>query len=214
MTIDQYFQTLTGFPPRQFQQQAIAFHDFGGRNPGSHLLAHTDYDPVDKAQRDRLKAYEKKYKRPNHAVESAFLSREILKTSLFPLLRDYFNADSEQIRCILHTVIMAAGRHHSAWAAGWKMGDVAKVGRISLHSGAKNAIASSWRSMARFLPKTLPLQPANLSKELYAVTKEFDLNRFDTAQIEYLQLYLLVVRALRLCDQRSVQLHPTKRTVI
>ncbi|MEW6492928.1 MAG: DEAD/DEAH box helicase [Cyanobacteriota bacterium] len=24
MTIDQYFQTLTGFPPRQFQQQAIA----------------------------------------------------------------------------------------------------------------------------------------------------------------------------------------------
>jgi hypothetical protein len=40
------------------------------------------------------------------------------------------------------------------------------------------------------------------------VTKEFDLNRFDTAQIEYLQLYSLVVRALRLCDQRSVQLHP------
>jgi hypothetical protein len=36
-----------------------------------------------------------------------------------------------------------------------------------------------------FLPETLPLQPANLSREVYAVTKEFDLNRFDTAQIEY-----------------------------
>ncbi|HEY9608291.1 CRISPR-associated helicase Cas3' [Allocoleopsis sp.] len=194
--------------------QAIAHSSFNGKNPRSHLLAHTDYNPEDKAQRDRLKAYEKKHKRPNHAVESAFLSREILLASLLPLLRDDFNADSEQIRCILHTVIMAAGRHHSAWAAGWKMGDVAKVGKILLHSGAKNAIASSWRSMARFLPETLHLQSANLSKELYPVTKEFDLNRFDTSQVEYLQLYLLVVRALRLCDQRSVQLHPATRTVI
>jgi hypothetical protein len=194
--------------------QAIAHSSFNGKNPHSHLLAHTDYNPEDKEQRNRLKAYEKKHKRPNHAVESAFLSREILKNSLLPLLRDGFNADSEQISCILHAVIMAAGRHHSAWAGGWKMGDVAKVGKIQLHPEAKKAIASSWRSISRFLPETLPLQPANLSRELYAVTKEFDLNRFDTAQIEYLQLYSLVVRALRLCDQRSVQLRPAKRTVI
>jgi hypothetical protein len=194
--------------------QAITHSSFNGTNPHSHLLAHTDYNPEDKAQRDRLKAYEKKHKRPNHAVESAFLSREILLASLLPVLRDYFNADSEQIRCILHTVIMATGRHHSAWAGGWTMKDVAKVGKIQLHPEAKDAIASSWRSIARFLPDTLPLQPANLSREVYAVTREFDLNRFDTAQIEYLQLYLLVVRALRLCDQRSVQLHPAKRTVI
>ena len=194
--------------------QAIAHSSFKGKNPHSHLLAHTDYNPEDKEQRDRLKAYEKKHKRPNHAVESAFLSREILKNSLLPLLRDGFNADSDQISYILYAVIMAAGRHHSAWAGGWKMGDVAKVGKIQLHPEANNAIASSWRSIARFLPKTLPLPPANLSREAYAVTREFDLNRFDTAQIEYLQLYLLVVRALRLCDQRSVQLQPAKRTVI
>jgi hypothetical protein len=190
--------------------QAIAHSSFNGKNPHSHLLAHTDYNPEDKEQRDRLKAYEKKNKRPNHAVESAFLSREILKTSLFPLLQDCFEADTQQIQYICHTVMMATGRHHSAWAVGWKMGDVAKMGKIQLHPGAKNAIASSWRSIARFLPETLPLQPASLSRELYAVTKEFDLNRFDTAQIEYLQLYSLVVRALRLCDQRSVQL-PDKK---
>ncbi|HBB33099.1 MAG TPA: CRISPR-associated helicase Cas3' [Cyanobacteria bacterium UBA8803] len=194
--------------------QAIAYFSFNGKNPRSHLLAHTDYDPLDKAQRDRLKAYEKKHKRPNHAVESAFLAREILITSLLPLLRDRFNADSEQIKCILHTVMMAAGRHHSAWAAGWKIADVAKVGKIQLHPGAKNAIASSWRSMVRFLPETLPLPPANLSRDVYPVINEFDLNRFDTDQIEYLQLYSLVVRALRLCDQRSVQLPPTRRTLI
>jgi hypothetical protein len=127
-------------------------------------------------------------------------------TSLLPLLRDYFKAEPEQISCILHAVIMAAGRHHSAWAGGWTMKDVAKVGKIQLHPEVKKAIASSWRSMARFLPETLPLLPANLSREVYAVTAEFDLNRFDTARLEYLQLYSLVVRALRLCDQRSVQL--------
>jgi hypothetical protein len=66
------------------------------------------------------------------------------------------------------------------------MGDVAKVGKIQLHPGAKNALTSSWRNISRFLPEALPLQPANLSREVYAVTKEFDLNRFDTAQIEYL----------------------------
>lgn len=194
--------------------QAIAHSSFNGRNPRTHLLAHTDYNPEDKAQRDKLKAYEKKHKRPNHAVESAFVSREILKTSLLPLLRDCFGADSEQIQYICHAVMMAAGRHHSAWAGGWTMKDVAKVGKIQLHPEAKNAIASSWRSIARFLPENLPLPPANLSRELYPVTKEFDLNRFDTAQIEYLQLYSLVVRALRLCDQRSVQLRPVKRTII
>jgi hypothetical protein len=194
--------------------QAIAYSSFNGTNPRSHLLAHTDYNPEDKEQRDRLKAYEKKHKRPNHAVESAFLSREILKASLFPLLQDCFGADTEQIQYICHAVMMATGRHHSAWAAGWKMGDVAKLEKIQLHSGANNAITSSWRSISRFLPETLPLQPANLSRELYAVTKEFDLNRFDTVQVEYLQLYSLVVRALRLCDQRSVQLRPAKRTVI
>jgi hypothetical protein len=193
--------------------QAIAHSSFNGKNPRSHLLAHTDYDPEDKVQRDKLKVHEKKHKRPNHAVESAFLSREILLTSLLPLLRDCFEADREQIQYICHAVMMAAGRHHSAWAAGWKIGDVAKVGKIQLHPEAQKAIASSWRSMARFLPQTLSLQPANLSREVYAVTKEFDLNRFDTAQIEYLQLYSLVVRALRLCDQRSVQLRPAKRTV-
>jgi CRISPR-associated endonuclease/helicase Cas3 len=185
--------------------QAIAYDEFGGRNPGSHLLAHTDYDPDDPVQRERLKAYEQKHRRPNHAVESAFLSREILKVSLLPLLRDHFQADVQQIRAILHTVIMATGRHHSAWAAGWKIGDVAKMKGIQLHPEAQRAIASSWRCMVRFLPQTLPLQPANLSREFYPVTHAFDLNRFDTSQLEYLQLYLLVVRGLRLCDQRSVQ---------
>lgn len=201
--------------------QAIAFEQFQNKsprsNPRSHLLAHTDYDPEDKTTRDsegrtqkqRLIDYEKQYKRPNHAVESAYLAQDILKQSLIPLLRDHFAADDQQMKYICHTVIMAAGRHHSAWASGWDGAATAKIKSIELHPEAKQAIADSWRSMTRFLPQSLPLPKANLSKDVYPIKKDFDLNRFTSDQTEYLQLYLLVVRALRLCDQRSVQLHNT-----
>ncbi|NJL69434.1 MAG: hypothetical protein HC894_27615 [Microcoleus sp. SM1_3_4] len=43
-----------------------------------------------------------------------------------------------------------------------------------------------------------------LSRNFYDV-KNFDLDRFEVDKTEYLQLYSLVVRALRLCDMRSVQ---------
>ncbi|GAA6618082.1 CRISPR-associated helicase Cas3' [Scytonema sp. NUACC26] len=185
--------------------QAIAHSSFQGRNPGTHLLAHTDYNPEDKQQWDALKAYEKKHKRPNHAIESAYLTQEILKKSLFPLLHKYFTTDREQMQCIAYTVIMAAGRHHSAWTSGWDSADVSQVKSIQVHSEATQAIAHCWRSMTRFLPPTLPLPEANLSQNFYKI-RELDFNQFDSDRIEYLQLYLLVVRALRLCDQRSVQL--------
>ena len=68
-------------------------------------------------------------------------------------------------------------------------------------------IARSWQGMTRFLNQSLPLTQANLSKSIYPIKKEFDLNQLNTAdEFEYFHLYLLVVRALRLCDQRSVQL--------
>ncbi len=187
--------------------QAIAHSSFQGHNPKQHLLAHTDYNPEDARQRTAMKDYERKYKRPNHAVESAYLAQDILHQSLVPLLRDYFHADDEQIKNICYTVIMATGRHHSAWTGGWNQSDIAKIKNIQLHSQAQQAIAQSWQGMTRFLNHNLPLTPANLRKSIYPIKKEFDLNQLNTAdEFEYFHLYLLVVRALRLCDQRSVQL--------
>lgn len=52
--------------------QKIAHAKYGGKNPREYLLAHTDYNPDEPEQKTDLKAYEKKNKRPNHAVESAF----------------------------------------------------------------------------------------------------------------------------------------------
>ncbi|MFN6569876.1 CRISPR-associated helicase Cas3' [Dendronalium sp. ChiSLP03b] len=182
---------------------------FQAKDPKTYLLAHTDYNPESQEQKAALKNYEKKHKRPNHAVESAYLAQDILNQSLVPLLQDYFSADKEQIQYIRHTVILAAGRHHSAWAGGWQESDLSTSKTIQLHPQAQEAIAQSWKTMLRYLPPTLFLPPANLSKNIYTVKQKFELNRFTTDQIEYLQLYLLVVRALRLCDQRSVQLHNT-----
>lgn len=186
--------------------QAIAHSTFNGKNPGSHLLAHTDYNPEDRQQKDALKAYEKQHKRPNHAVESAYLAREILMQALVPLLGDRFDASCEDIEYICHALLMAAGRHHSAWAKGWDIDDVSKLKQLQLHSGAQGAIVASWRSMVRFFPQSqwLPATPPTLSKNSYPV-KTFDLSRFENDQLDYLQLYWLVVRALRLCDRRAVQ---------
>ncbi|MEC4811773.1 MAG: hypothetical protein SAK29_00565 [Scytonema sp. PMC 1069.18] len=41
---------------------------------------------------------------------------------------------------------------------------------------------------------------------LHQSKRWFDLNKFKRDEIEFLQLYSLVVRALRLCDRRSFQL--------
>ncbi|NJR18411.1 MAG: CRISPR-associated helicase Cas3 [Calothrix sp. CSU_2_0] len=184
--------------------QKISHSKYTGKNPRKYLLAHTDYNPEDKVQKAELKAYENKNKRPNHAVESAFLAQAILKQSLLPLLRKY-TSDTGTIKDIIYTVIMAAGRHHSAWAEGFKTTDVAKLRQIELCEGYEKAIADSWRCMVRFLPNGDLLSMPSLSKNIYSL-KELDLNKFDRDEVEFLQLYALVVRALRLCDQRSVQL--------
>lgn len=185
--------------------QEIAHQQFQGKNPREYLLAHTDYNPEDEQQKAALKAFEKQNKRPNHAVESAFLSREILKQSLIPLLKESFTEDTEQIKYFCYVVIMAAARHHSAWANGFASSAVAKLKQIELSAESQKVITDSWRVMKRFLPNTLPLAEVNLSKNVYKL-REFELNQFSSDEIEFLQLYSLVVRALRLCDQRAVQL--------
>lgn len=185
--------------------QAIAHQQFGGRDPKAYLLAHTDADPNHTAQQRALRQYERQYRRPPHAVESAFVGREILQRSLVPLLEDRFGADREQVGHIFSAVVMAAGRHHSAWATGDRL-----PSQIILHPETPAILDQVWARLGRYLPRSLPLEPTKLSRLKYE-KKPFELNRFTPDELEYLQLYLLLARALRLCDQRAVQLihaHP------
>lgn len=203
--------------------QAIACQYFQGADPKGQLIAHTDYNPMNqeltdpqgRTQQQRLKDYEKQYSRPNHAVESAFLSTEILKVSLIPVLQTVFQADKEVINGFYTTVRMAAGRHHSAWAKGWRSDDLAKIqresarhGKLHLHEKANEAIAQSWkRLLSKNLAQTLSLspEPPMLSQQVYPV-QEIRLDWFTPDQMDYQQLYWLVVRSLRICDERSVKI--------
>lgn len=180
--------------------QAIAHQQFKGKDPKSHLLAHTDSDPANPAQQQALKSYEKQHRRPPHAVESAFIGREILKRSLLPWLEEHFAADEEQCDCIAHAVILAVGRHHSAWAEGDNLPK-----QIELHPQAQATINRSWDLLMRFLPQTFPLPKANLSKQSYSTQRLSLGDAFTPDRVEFFQLYLLLARSLRLCDQRSVQ---------
>ncbi|MBR8833004.1 MAG: hypothetical protein DSM106950_02905 [Stigonema ocellatum SAG 48.90 = DSM 106950] len=106
------------------------------------------------------------------------MTNYILQQSLAPLLRDHFHADTEKMFGIAYTVMMAAGRHHSAWTKGWENKDIRKVRNIELHPEARCAIASSWRCLVHFLPTTLPTLPEpKLSKNIYPVTTNFKLNK-------------------------------------
>ncbi|PSF37391.1 CRISPR-associated helicase Cas3' [Aphanothece hegewaldii CCALA 016] len=182
--------------------QTIAYNTYHGKDPKSYLLAHTDYNPDDREQKKALKDHEKRNKRPNHAVEGAFIAQEILAESLGVLLED-FQATEEQFTNLIQIILMAIGRHHTAWAMGWKSVDLAKIGIVKLHPDAIKIIEQSWN---RLLPSHLPLQPATITQLSYPLEEVFSLDDITSDDEEFYQLYLLVVRALRLCDRRAVQL--------
>jgi CRISPR-associated endonuclease/helicase Cas3 len=172
-------------------------------NPASQLLAHTDHHPEDRLFKQAYDEYVKQNQRPPHAVEGAFMCFEILEPVLVPILEEQFQANEEQINLILHVVEMAAGRHHSAWAKGWE----ASNDKIRLHSRANEAIAQSWQRLTPQLSTEFSL-PTELPKfPLTYEMENFKLGQIQDYQLQYQQLYWLVVRALRICDGRSVQLH-------
>lgn len=192
--------------------QAIAYQQFGQKNAANQLLAHTDYDPSNKAMKLAYDDYMKKNQRPPHAIESAFLGWEFLEFCLWPVLESVFEAGEEQMEKLTCVVLMAAGRHHSAWARGWKAEDIVEKQSITLHPGTNQAIAKSWSGLLKSLNSllsssiTLPPEPFQFEQTTYEV-EEVQLACFEPYELEYQQLYALVARALRLCDSRSVQIN-------
>ncbi len=178
-------------------------------DPKDHLLAHTDHKPSIAEIKKAYQEFMSKNQRPPHAIESAFLAVELLESHLAPILEDSFDADEEEIEHIFGVIQMASGRHHSAWAKGWKLSDIAQNETIKLVENANNAIADSWQKISKNLKlpnsMSLPSEPFELKQTTYDA-QAIDLNVFDPDSLEYQQLYALVVRALRICDMRSVQL--------
>lgn len=196
--------------------QAIAHQKFGYKDATNQILAHTDYDPTHKAMKADYDDYMKVNQRPPHAIESAFLGEEFLQDCLYPLLANHFNAEDEEVGKIIDVVLIAAGRHHSAWTNGWQPSDLASKQPIKLHPDANRAIAKSWtgliKSLRQSLPASidLPSEPFQFEQTVYELSA-VKLACFEPDDLEYQQLYALVARALRLCDTRSVQINHTSQ---
>lgn len=203
---------------RQWQQ--IAHEEFGHSKVTKALLAHTDYDPSDwqtkdaegRTQKQRMKQHEKDIPRPPHAIESAFLGWKFLRAYLKPLLEHHFDADDDDVQNILSVVIMASGRHHSAWTNGWKLSHLERKDKIVLHDRSNWILKHSWKPLLKSLKKVLS-QNIDITafNEPYVFESQYVLGvtplaLFEPDDLEYQQLYSLVVRALRLCDGRSVQI--------
>ncbi|MGC8712524.1 MAG: CRISPR-associated helicase Cas3' [Leptodesmis sp.] len=185
-------------------QSLSAKPNFKIATPGTQLLAHTDHHPEDDTFKRAYDDYTAKHPRPSHAVESAFIAFELLNAVLVPVLTEQFQASEHQIDLVCHTVEMAVGRHHSAWAKGWEDSDE----KIHLHPKANEAIQQSWQQLSKRLKGYLPTPD-----QLPEFGCSYDLEDFLLGKkireddLAYQQLYWLVVRALRICDGRSVQLH-------
>lgn len=179
-------------------------------NPANQLLAHTDHHPEHDGFKKAYEDYTAKHPRPSHAVEGAFITFELLDAALAPILERQFQAYESQVDLICHTVEMAAGRHHSAWAKGWEDSDE----KIQLHPKANEAIQQSWKRLSLRLKGGLELVEELPKLEQIYQVQEFSLGKkIREADLPYRQLlcyqqlYWLVIRALRICDGRSVQLH-------
>jgi CRISPR-associated endonuclease/helicase Cas3 len=185
-----------GLPPQYIERAirlAIALHDVGKLSVrwqdwahrwqaaigepqgGERMLAHTHYESATQAALNQKMSRD----RPNHAAESAVASAYLVRNILL---------DPRLIKATL----TAIARHHSP--------QVNDYGKFSLHPVAQVAVAEalndvatdgSWASHAQAL---LPGRPYDGKLDTLSI-------RFD--QPNELLIYLLLVRALRLCDQGS-----------
>lgn len=156
------------------------FYGTDAKLPPEYMAAHTDYDPNDQAQREAQKRIQPK--RPNHAGESA-----IAGANLFDELSGKSNA-------LYKSAMTAVFRHHTPTASSYES--------YELHPAARSAIKAALEVVA--CPSSwidyIEMQMAS-GEPLGDVLIEFD-NR----HLPETLLYFLLVRVLRLADQRSQSL--------
>lgn len=150
-----------------WQEECSRLRETDLRISEDYLAAHTDYDEQDPGEKEL--SHKLHHLRPNHAVESAAASMELLRRTCGNV-------------ALAKAALTAIARHHSAGASG-------RYGDFQAHAAAAVAL----RGMLPPGDGIEALFPAgNLSKRLIRPGRE-----------EELLPYLLLVRVLRLADQRS-----------
>lgn len=160
-----------------WQKEAVKFYGTDAELSANYMAAHTDYDPGDEAQKEAQQGI--KPKRPNHAGESGMAAAEL------------FDSLCGTSDALWKAAVTAVFRHHTASANSY--------GNYRLHQYALPAIqaglevvgcSSSWCEQVHLT--------MNAGEPLADVLVDFD-NR----HLDEVLLYFLLVRVLRLADQRS-----------
>lgn len=154
--------------------------------PDDYMAAHTDYDGDDPEQR---KLQSKMDRRPNHAAESARAMIDLFwaVSGAAPTERSLYDA-----------MMTAVTRHHSAGHRG-------SCGEFTAHDAARDALETA--------TSLVGLEPATLDSVEWA----FDANEevcndlIHPSDDRGLILYFLLVRMLRLADQRSQDTHRLRK---
>jgi CRISPR-associated endonuclease/helicase Cas3 len=163
----------------EWQRQAGQFYGRDLTLPSNYMAAHTDYDSGDEKQRQAQHGI--RPQKPNHAGEGGMAA-----ATLF----DEISGNSD---ALWKAAITAVFRHHSAATSSYES--------YAFHKAALPAIRSALEAVhcpTRWADKVASAMPAG--EPLGSVLVDFDgRNRED------ILLYFLLVRVLRLADQRSQQ---------
>ena len=158
-------------------EAAQRFYGNDARLPPEYMAAHTDYDPNDKAQRQAQKKIQTK--RPNHAGESAIAGARV------------FQALCKGNVPLLKAALAAVARHHSPQVDSYQAYALRPEGKLALH------VALSETGLDSALSE-LVLWQSNGKEALPRM-----MIHFNASAMTELLLYFLLVRVLRLADQRS-----------
>ena len=160
-----------------WQKEAAQFYGDEVVLDANYMAAHTDYDPADKAQwaaQNKVKP-----KRPNHAGESAMAAYDLF---------DWLCGENEPLWKAAMTAVF---RHHTPSASSYES--------YQLHSYAQSAIQAAFETVEC---------PADWINQIAMADEGGEplgriLIDFDNRNLPEIWLYFLLVRVLRLADQRS-----------
>ena len=160
----------------EWQRQVGQFYGDVDKNfPKDYMAAHTDFEPTD----EQKELQRRLGRRPNHAGESAVAASGLL---------DRFCADSE---ALWRAAMTSIARHHHSSTDSYQS--------CVEHSGAGKAVQDALSVVG--LPPVLAEQVALTIDGKEALSPM--LVRFDARHLDEVLLYFLLVRTLRLADQRS-----------
>lgn len=173
-------------------QQAVAAQDSGSRNPQQgELLAKTDFDGSRASgHRDLQKTL--KVKRPPHAVEGVALGEALLTAAIKDI------ASSGEQNRLLQALLTAIARHHTTHAQSNQEATLAPGAPAVIREALRLSTAGQpWADRIPML-----VQGAAIEENVLGDGEFIEMRQGGNDQAG-VWLYFLIVRALRLADQRA-----------